>query len=196
MAPISLFLLINLGYFFSVTLSDLNLSLQEHISYQLHSPIAKRLVDSRTNRRHISLDDYAVTYNEQSTSLSKTLIILHAPTLALLLMPVYRKRNYYFTDHMILSIYLMSFVMLFSLILYNVLIGLVKLSVIRPEALFPISGYAIMLVLTWHFGLAIKRFYNLRWLPAIFGTLVVLVCFVLAHLIFRAELFLIVFLTT
>jgi Protein of unknown function (DUF3667) len=196
MAPISLFLLINLIYFFSVSLTDLNLSLNEQINQPQHGRLARSMVERRLASRGISMEEYAERYNAQSTSLSKTLIILHAPILACLLIPVYRRMHYLFADHMIFSLYLMAFVMLFSIVMYNILFWLMTVSMVKPQSFFSISGYLQLIVYPVYFGAAIKRFYRQPIWKAVLITPLVLVLFLIAHFVYRTVLFLVVYWTT
>lgn len=197
MAPISLFLLINLIFFFSVSLTDLNLSLKEQMNQPQHGKLAMRMVQSRLAKRHITLDEYMVDYNKESGSLSKTLIVLHAPMLALFLMPLYlRGKRYYFADHMIFALYLMAFVMLFSVVQSSILIGLIRYSVIEPASYFSISGFSMFAALILYVGFAVRRFYRQSVLLSVAKLPVVIVMFVAAHFVYRTLLFLTVFWTT
>lgn len=196
MPPISLFLLINLIYFFSVSLTDLNLSLVEQLHQPQHGSLARLMVEKRLAARSLPMEEYVETYNEQSTSLSKTLIVLHAPVLACLIVPLYWKKKYYFAGHMIFSLYLMAFVMLFSILLYNGLLALVKASIIEPKHYFQISGYFLLIAFPVYFGTAIKRFYQEPLWITIMKTAAVMLFFMLAHMVYRTVLFLVVFWTT
>ncbi len=196
MTPLSLFLLINLVYFFAVHLSDLNLSLREQMFQPQHKSLATAMVERRLERRETTLDAYASEYDEQSTALSKTLIILHAPVMALLLTLIYLKRRYYFTDHIVFSVYIVAFVMLLSIIANVILKLLVTGRIIEPQVFFPIYGWLFLIAFPAYFAIALKRFYRETWVWTIIKTIPVLAAFVVAHFVYRTLLFLIVFWTT
>lgn len=196
MAPISLFLVINLLYFFSVGLSDLNLSLTEQIYQPQHGQVVKKIVEKRVASRGLTFEEYAATYNEQSTALSKTLIILHAPLLALLLALIYLKKKYFFTDHIIFALYLMAFVLLFGIVLFNLLLLLGKVRLIEVHTLYRISSYVSLAVYPLYFAFATKRFYRQSWVITLVKSVGIMAFFVLAHVIYRTLLFLCVFWTT
>jgi hypothetical protein len=196
MTPISLFLLINFIYFFAVFLSDLNLTLTEQVNQPGHGSLAKAMVQRRIASREITFDDYAESFNERSTSLSKTLIILHAPILALMIMLLYLKKNYYYTDHIIFSLYLMAFVLLFSIISINLLLFLAKHSIITPRMIFQISGHAQLVVYPVYFTIAVKKFYRQSLGITLVKSLLVMAFFMVAHFVYRTLLFFAVFWTT
>ncbi len=196
MTPLSLFLLINLVYFFAVHLSDLNLSLREQLFQPQHRGLANAMVERRLEHRGTSMEAYSEAYDEQSTALSKTLIILHAPVMALLLMLIYFRRRYYLTDHIVFSVYIIAFVMLLSIVANLLLMALVTTHIIEAQAYFPIYGWTFLIVFPVYFGIALKRFYRESWSWTIVKTVPVLVAFVVAHFVYRTLLFLIVFWTT
>ncbi len=196
MAPFSLFLLINLIYFLIVPLSDLNLSLSEQLNQPMHKHLAKKLVDNRLQQRDTSFDQYAAEYNNQSTSLSKTLIVLHVPFIAAFLMLFYLKQKYFYTDHIIYSLYLVGFILLISIISYLVIINLMKLGWLNNQAFFSISGYALMIFIPLYIFFSLRKYYQqpIGW--TLFKTPLVIVAFIFSHFIYRMLLFYVVFWTT
>ncbi len=196
MTPLSLFLLINLVYFFAVHLSDLNLSLREQLFQPQHSGLANAMVKHRLAARETTLDAYQKQYDGQSTAISKTVIILHAPVMALLLAAIYFRKRYYFTDHIVFSVYIIAFVMLLSILANVVLKVLVNSGIIEAQVFFPIYGWLFLIAFPAYFAIAIKRFYRESWVWTIIKTIPVLASFIAAHFVYRTLLFLIVFWTT
>ena len=196
MAPISLFLLINLVYFFTVSLTDMNLSLAEQIRQPQHGWLAEVMIEKRLDSREMKFEEYASAYNEQSTSLSKTLIILHAPILAAMLTLLFVRKKYYFTDHLVFSLYMIAFVLLLSIILFALFRFLAKTHVIAPRTFFSWIGYAQLVIYPVYFGFALRRFYRLPVWLTLLSTVAVMILIILAHFIYRTLLFFIVFWTT
>lgn len=196
MTPLSLFLLINLVYFFAVHLSDLNLSLREQLFQPQHTGLANAMLERRLAARETTLEEYEKDYDEQSTAISKTVIILHAPVMALLLTLIYLRKRYYFTDHIVFSVYLIAFVMLLSIVANVILKALVRGGLIEAKVFFPIYGWLFLVAFPVYFAFALKRFYRESWGWTIIKTVPVLAAFVLAHFVYRTLLFLIVFWTT
>ena len=59
LAPLSLFLIANLVYFFHPPLTDLNMSLAEQIELQPWGPVAERMLEARLEARGIEMAEYA-----------------------------------------------------------------------------------------------------------------------------------------
>ncbi|MFY0628036.1 MAG: DUF3667 domain-containing protein [Reichenbachiella sp.] len=110
-SPISLFFILNICYFLFNSASDLNLSLTDQISLQEYSPWAKELVKERLTQNDLTFQEYSIAYNTESSSLSKTLIILNIPVLTLFVVLLNIRRNYYFLDHFIYATHLMTFIL-------------------------------------------------------------------------------------
>jgi hypothetical protein len=88
--------------------------------YLAHSAWVRKLVINRVVHEGISLGGFELLYNAKSAGLAKLLVMvfvfLAALPLALLFI---RKRNRYFTDHLVLSVELACFNMLVNAILLS-----------------------------------------------------------------------------
>jgi hypothetical protein len=196
MTPISLFLLINLVFFFTVSsLRDLNLPLTDQLYQPQHKALAKYWVDKRLKERSMNMEEYASDYNEVSSSLSKTLIILHAPVLAGFLMLLYWRRNYFYSDLMMFSLYLMGFI-LFLTIIMDLLHKSLRIFDIHYLLTDSVAGYIQMVLILVYLFLAVRRFYNHRPGRALLSTVATMIFFVISHFIYRSLLFFTVFWTT
>lgn len=196
MPPLSLFLLINFFYFMSVSLTDLNLRLGEQMRQPTHGSLVRWMVDNRLANRSVDLATYTQEYNEQSTSLSKTLIILHVPIFTFFLMLVYWKKKYYFADHLIFATYFVGFVILFSMISSNILKGLVAIGILTSIWSLKYAGLFMLLVAISYLFLAVRKFYFQNYIWTSLKTVSLVVLFIASHFIYRALLFLAVFWTT
>ena len=196
MAPFSLFLLINLFYFIVVPLTDLNLSLKEQLFQPQHKFFAKKMIENRLKKRDVSLEEYGLEYNDQSTSLSKTLIILHAPFLAFALMGLFWKKKIYFTDHLIFSLYFIGFILLISILSFLLFRLLINIGLMEIQMTFTVSGFLFITAIPLYLFLALKKFYRQDWWILVLKTPLCLIGFIISHFIYRTLLFLVVFWTT
>ncbi|MEO9870404.1 DUF3667 domain-containing protein [Ekhidna sp.] len=109
LSPISLFLFVNLIYFFLTPLTDYSLPLIDQIKHQPYSSTAKEWVDKKIEARGIKFDEYKRRYNKNSDDISKIIMILNVPLIALFvyLFSFWRRRFYF--DSFIFSIHFFSF---------------------------------------------------------------------------------------
>jgi hypothetical protein len=112
MAPLSLFLLANLLYFFHPPLSDLNLSLQEQLSQAYFGGLVRTLVQARLEARDVSLEAYAAIYAQQAASLAKLMVILHVPAMGAVLMALHFRRRIFYVDHIAVALHFWAFLMI------------------------------------------------------------------------------------
>lgn len=97
-SPITLFLVINVAYFFAPQLTDLSLPLNDQYM-QWYGGHARALIEERLQSRGVDHADYASAFKLQSGNLAKTLVILHVPPFALLLMLAVGRRDIPYVDH-------------------------------------------------------------------------------------------------
>src|SRR5690606_9048552 len=107
LSPITLFLTVNVLYFFAPSLTDFNLPLADHLDNQPHSGFAAALVEGRLDARGMALAEYAARFNAEEANLAKLLILLHVPLLALGLQLLHGRRAL-FADHMLLAFLFMA----------------------------------------------------------------------------------------
>lgn len=197
MAPISLFLLINILYFFLSPLTDLNLSLIDQVNQPTHKHLARKMVDSRLADRGISMEEYSAEYNLKSTDLSKSLIVLNVPMMAMLLALVYvRRKDFYFTDHMVFALNILGFVLLFASVMFVLLVPLIRWGWLTAPGFFQISGYLMLIGAILYFYMAVRRFYQQSPWWTVFNTLLLILIFLVTHFLYRSVLFFIVFWAT
>jgi hypothetical protein len=111
LAPLSLFLIANVVYFFHPPLTDLNLALGDQVSLQPYSPIAERMVAARLEARGVGFEEYAAGYHAEATGIAKLLVILHAPLLGLALLLLHWRRRIFFVDHLAVSLNFWAFLL-------------------------------------------------------------------------------------
>jgi hypothetical protein len=195
MPPFSLFLLINLFYFWYSPLSDLNLTLHEQERQFHHAGWAERMVNSRLEQRGISFDEYAEVYNQKSTGYSNSLIVLHLPIFAAFLSLFYIRKKYFFADHFIFSLYYFAFVLLVGLIQSGLLyVFIVWLGLDR--SVFGILKVAFAVVVPPYTFFALRKTYALKIGWALAGVVPVVLALLVTHFVYRTILFLIIFAVT
>ncbi|MCI0752110.1 MAG: DUF3667 domain-containing protein [Flammeovirgaceae bacterium] len=124
--PLQLFFILNLIYFLFPVLQLFNSSLYTQMYLLLHSPLVRPLVLNHILTHDFSMDGYALMYNEKTTSLAKLLIVAFVILASLPLALIYRKKNRYFADHMVLSVEVAAFNLLVNAILLSILLWLVS----------------------------------------------------------------------
>lgn len=117
----TLFFLFNIAYFFFSRLSDFNLSLEEQLS-QFYAPLIEPTIKSYLTLEGTSLEELNNRYSQISELVAKSIIFISVPFLALLIWPLNSKRGYYLQDHVIFSLNIYCFVMIFPIILQAVFI--------------------------------------------------------------------------
>lgn len=191
-APLSLFLLANLIYFFHPPLSDLNLSLAEQMG-QVHEGVAWPLVSARLEARGISFTEYAALYNQQAASLAKLMVILHVPALAAVLMALHFRRRLFYVDHVAVALHSWAFILLHGMATPFLLTLVVRATGVGSPAAFQLSMAVIVIVFFWQ---QLRVAYGQPgWLAAAKLPLL-LVGFAASHFLFRFVQFLVVFATS
>jgi hypothetical protein len=195
MPPFSLFLLINLFYFWFSPLTDLNLRLQEQVTQFHHVGWADKLVNNKLEREDISFDEYATRYNKKSTGYSNSLIILHIPIFAFFLSLIYFRMRYFFVDHFIYALYFFAFILFVGLAQSGVIYMLIDWLGFGREVFSWMGIILAFVALTYMFA-SLKRTYYQPTGWAVAAVLPVFVAFALTHFIYRTILFLIIFAVT
>lgn len=161
MAPFSLFLLINLIYFIVNPLTDFNLPLHDHLRWHdtTYGPLAARMVEDRIEKRGITLQEYEQVFNLKTINLSKSLMVLNVPVMAVLLSLIFFRKKRFFADHFIYALYVFSFLLLISCVWIGFLnlylwIGFQAYPFLLPAGLLAFILYYIVL--------SLRQFYYLK----------------------------------
>ncbi len=118
--PLQMFFILNLIYFLFPVLQLFNSSLRTQMYYLAHSALVRKWVINRVVHDNISLSGFELMYNEKSAALAKLLVVVYVILAALPLALLFiRKRNRYFTDHVVLSVELACFNMFVNAILLS-----------------------------------------------------------------------------
>jgi len=229
MAPVSLFVLANVLYFFAPGLSDFELPFNNQVpaalavastdhlerltpeqlarlkqsTGQVHSPWTGPMVEQRIAERdqlarkrdrggRYTARDYARAYNARSAEISKLLIFLHVPMLAIVLQILFWTSRRYFAEHFVVALHLFAFVLFF-----------IELAVLPASWLGARLGHpqlsdvaiiASLFAIAAHFTLALRRVYEVGWWRCVFGATLTLAAMLLGSLfVYRTVQFLVIY---
>ncbi len=196
-SPVTLFLFLNLIYFFVNPLSDYSLSLYDQINSQPYSKWPNEWVASKLQKEDLDLNTYAITYQNASDNLSKSIMIINVPMIAAFVyLMAFRRRPFYF-DSLIFAfhfftLFMLSWVMLDWVdILINTLVGNDK----SVASAISFNLFVSFLPLLYAI-IGIKKFMNIRWYWAIPAGIGVIAAVLLANFCYRFIIFIFTFWTT
>ena len=198
MKPISLFFLANLIYFLFPLFNTFNTTLKGHTNpnnFFLHTNVAEQMVQERIDEMGVSFAEYAITFDAKTNELSKLLLILMALMFALLLALFHSRKKHLLSDHLTISIELMTFVLLFAVQLQALIIYLLRItSLFNPKFSMEtlISGVSIALLIYCFLRMEVN-FYKAGIGRAILNTVLSVVSFVIVLTVYRAILFFVTF---
>ncbi|MEL7144953.1 MAG: DUF3667 domain-containing protein [Bacteroidota bacterium] len=196
-SPVTLFLFFNLIFFFVNPLTDYSLSLADQMYSQPYSPLITDMVVDKIKKEKLDDKAYSATYQRTSDDISKSIMILNIPIIALFvyLMGFTRRRFYFdsliFTFHYF-SIFILSWVMqkwVDTSLEFFFGLGESLLALI----LFAIFTLGIPLL---YAILSIKKFLDVRWYVAIFAGIGTVLAVAITNLFYRLIVFLITFWST
>jgi len=192
-------------------LSDSARENYRRFSGQPHSPITSPWVEQRVAQRDAAarkaLDDgrgytvadYARAYDARVGEVSKLLIVLHVPFLALALMGAFRARRLYFAEHFVVALHLFAFLVLYMELVFGLLLMLVSLGLGSEwmSGAWPQLRLLLALPVLLYLLFALRRTYAAPWWLAALGTLATLLMLGAAHmLVYRSVQFLVIFAIT
>ncbi len=195
LAPISIFLFSNLAYFFVNPVTDYSLSLFDQINYQPYSPIAEKMVNKKIEKESMTFEDYSAKYDRASVNISKSVMILNVPIIAVFLLFMSWSRSKYYYDALIFSLHSFS-LFLISLVVGALLFRLIY-TVVGWEA---IEAWSIMIYVfvipVLYFVISARNYLRYKWIWSILCGLGVLVAIALTQFVYRPTIFLLTLYTT
>lgn len=196
--PISLFLLINLIYFFAPPVNDFNLPLSHQAGQpwrELITPIIERGSATRAAAGRLDakkdklwgqpLPGYAALaddYAARSADLSKLLIIAHVPFLALGLMLAFRGRRFWYAEHFVVALHVFAWILMLPMLLGLCLWALHALGLRLSAQTFNLFALVLLLAYT---TAAARRAYAVTWTRAAGVVAVALPILFLGHFGYR-----------
>jgi hypothetical protein len=195
--PISLFLLFVVLYLLFPKMQGLNMRLETYVSDEYNytwyaSPLVKqKIISTKT-----SFAPLAEKYNNTSPKVSKMLLLLYLPLMALVLNILFYKRKRLFFDHFILATEFNSFVLAIVLLLFPslYLIAYAGYYLFNYNTAIPESVLGTVLtILFFVFGFtALKRFYNEKGIWTLLKTILFVGSYLLIHALYNIILLIVV----
>lgn len=208
-SPFSLFLVVNLLYFLSPPVTDFHLPLKDQMTGQGYSTWALERVEDRVPgikawlgaRESGAVEElpagfrtFEKDYNDRSKDLSRSLLILHVPFLAVALLVMHRRRRVYFVDHFVNALHYWTFLLL-SLMVFPRLSSLVNAGLFRlgwidsvkaGEGSWKLTLVAIHIL---YLTVLLRRAYGQGWPLSLSKAIPAFVVCALTHFLYRALLF-------
>jgi hypothetical protein len=192
MPPLSIFLLINLFYFWFSPLTDLNLRLSEQLMQPQHAQLAHYMVDTKLKTETISRDELEDRYNKKSSTFANTLIIIHIPIFAVFMALLFARKRFLYTDHFIYALHFFSVALIIGLVQSGLVYLFAWLDILNPS-LWPFISLLFLIFILIYAFLSVKRVYQQKAVLALILIVPILFFFIVAHFIYRTILFLITF---
>lgn len=193
LSPVTLFLFINLIYFLVNPLTDYSLALYDQMFSQPYSAWANQLVQQKLEEEGLSFETYAVTYQNASDNLSKSIMILNVPLIALFVYLIGLKKRKFFFDGLIYSFHLFSVFLLWWI--FGYFIGF-----LIPSEFDVLEGIAFisftLIIPVMYAILSVKKYLDVNWFKAILGGLGAFIGIALTQLAYRGTIFIFTFWST
>ncbi len=138
LSPLQLFFFANLIYFLFPVLSTFNTPLEVQLNGLPYSTMVERTVNNYLENSPISLEEFRVEYDQQSSSIGKliliVLVLIHGLILRLLFIG---RKQYYFEDFLATAAYFNSFYILIMLVgLPYAILGIAKVTGFSTQLVF------------------------------------------------------------
>jgi len=185
-SPVTLFLFVNLIYFFVSPLTDYSLSLYDQFYDQPYSEWIQDWVKSSMRASELESEAYNTAYQTTSNNISKLIMIINIPMIAFFIyLMAFKKRRFYY-DNLIYSFHFFS-VYISSWIMLGGTYTLLNLFVKNEESMiYSFSFYLFVFVIpVLYASLSIKKFMDIPWYWAIPAAGLASISVTLTNLIYR-----------
>lgn len=150
MQPFQVFVVANLFFFFFLTSSDV---FRNPSQWFFEQPGIKKEVETLATVKNITRKEVALIYDNQSISLSKSAVLVIIPFIGIAMWLINPGKKYLFGKHLIFSTHLLSFLMIFMVLLSFV----ISILPFASKYLFQIP---ILLVMIFYLLLSQITFYK------------------------------------
>jgi hypothetical protein len=185
--PLTLFLMANVLYFFLAPhVNTFNANLANQLHQQFYSQWATNsLVEKHRTSPNFTLPIYDAKYNLVSKDISKSLVIINAPFLALLFFAVNRRRSRYLLIDVAFSLHFFAFLMI-------LLTGLGLFFQFKNSFSNWLNHYFELLVAACtfiYFTLAVRQCYQTNWPEAVLKAIYLQLAYLITIILYRLVLF-------
>lgn len=118
MKPVSLFFVANFLYFLLPGSEIFNTSLKSQLTTSPLREVMQPLVDNKIDALHISVEEFEILFNSESSSWAKILIVLIVILFSLITALVNFSRSHYYADHLTYAFEFVSYVIFYPVILF------------------------------------------------------------------------------
>ena len=168
-SPVALFLFINLLYFFNSSLSDYSLALYDQVHSQPYSGTwTQDWVDAKLLKDGLSEHQFSIRYQELSDNISKSIMIINVPLIAIFVFLLVLKKRRFYYDSLIFSFHYFS-VLLSSWIMMNWVDTLITFIIGYDNSIladFTSTSFIIFVPILYAI-ISIKKFMSIGWVWAI-----------------------------
>ncbi|MEO0366479.1 MAG: DUF3667 domain-containing protein [Pseudomonadota bacterium] len=202
-SPIGLFLFANVVYFLIPSLSDFQITLFDQITLQFYSPWIEPMVSNRLgvpsaidawengSRAMVAL---ANDYELRAADISKTIIVVHVPFIALVTALLTIDKGYRLIDHVAAALHFMAFVMLYYVFAPMTVLPAFRF-LLSPFVEPRMAWIGFIGLLGAYVIVMLRTAFELPWWRAILTGPIFLFGYYLTHFVYRLIQFLVVFLT-
>jgi hypothetical protein len=191
MSPLAIFLTVMVLFFYSPTMTDFALSLNDHY-IQWYGDWARAYVQGL----QLSADAekaFADSFFRQETDLARSLVLLHAPFFALALAILHWRLPLRFVDHLVVSLHFWALLVIYSVLLTPILTTFgwllssyqIDEQLLRPYFVWLLIRIPFLLFLL----LTLKNAYQQSWWSANWRLPLAFAGLLLSHLLYRSILF-------
>ncbi|MEO7264799.1 MAG: DUF3667 domain-containing protein [Ferruginibacter sp.] len=192
--PLSFFLLLVIIYLLFPVAQGLNMSLAAHVNASRYSGYAKSEVIKLLTIKHLPENYLIDAFQKKSEIVSKVLLVMIIPLMALLTWVITRKKQKLYFDHFILSTEINSFMVLWGFLITPLLIRLVYLIIFLLTKKEYFSDIAFAIIVTSFICIFIfkasRRFFTLKnWQAWLFTLIYVSVYIFIIQFVYKFLLF-------
>jgi hypothetical protein len=188
-SPVTLFLFVNVIYFFVSPLSDYSISLEDQYS-QPYSGFIKDWLNRKLQHEGLDFRTYSVIYQNMSDTVSKSIMIINVPMIAFFVYLMALKKRKFYYDSLIFAFHFFS-LFLASWLLLDWADSLINYVAGHDESVVAyISFYVFANVIPLIYAiLGIKKFADMKWYWAIPAGVGVMVAVIFTNILYRLIIF-------
>lgn len=183
--PISLFLVLNIFYFFFPLIQLFNASLNTQLLTPF-APLYKDIIATKMVNMELDIENFSLVYNIKTRTLAKMMVMVFVFFSSLPLNLIFIKRNRFFTDHIDFMTEVASFNLFANALVLTVLVSLLGLG----QYLNELSLTVIFIITNLYFLLrGIHTFYETNGWRLVVRSILVIIGMKIGLEIYRALLF-------
>lgn len=196
MKPISLFFLANFIYFLFPAFNTFStqLRIQLYSGNNLHTELARRMVEDEVASDWMSYEEYEARYNAKTMEMSKLLLILMVLMIAILIWPLHMgSQRTLLADQLVFSLELMTYIIVYAIQLFGILVFLLAQVGFGAVGSEPYSSFILIGFLAYFTFRAERGFYGFSGWRKWLNTALVMLALIFSLFLYRMLLFFVTF---